>query len=101
MSFALNQELVDTMLLLEAGLDALDERLGARGTEQIPGTAESIHETYLRLANLLRELGAALEYCVKVNNEVTLLQGESAAQLLGMLETLEGLEAGEPPGASG
>lgn len=101
MSVALSQELVDTMLLLEAGLDALDQRLEIPGVDEIPDAAESVHETYRRLANLLRELGAALEYCVKVNREVAILQGEGAAQLLGMFEALERLEAEGPPGAGG
>lgn len=101
MSVALNQELVDTMLLLEARLDALDQRLELPGEDEIPDAAESVHEIYLRLANLLRELGAALDYCVKVNKEVAILHGEGAEQLLGMFEALENLEAEGPPGAAG
>ena len=100
MSFALNQELVDTMLLLEAGLDALDERLEVPGADQIPDATESVHGIHRRLANLLREVGAALEYCVKVNREVAILQAEAAAQLLRMFEALEKSDAGGP-GAAG
>jgi hypothetical protein len=96
-SFALNRELVDTMLLLEANLDALDERLEVPGAGQIPDATESVHRIHRHLANLLRELNAALEYCVKVNREVAILQAEAAAQLLRMFEALERVEAGGPP----
>lgn len=89
------------MLLLEAGLDALDERLEVPEVDGIPDATESVHQIYRRLANLLREAGAALDYRVKVNRQVTLLHDEGAAQLLAMFEALEKAEGGQPPGTAG
>lgn len=100
MSIAVNQELVDTMLLLESGLDALDERLGGPREDEILDAAESVQGVYLRLANQLREVVAALDYCMKVNRQVASLQDEGAAQLLAILEELEAAEAGDPPGTA-
>jgi hypothetical protein len=99
MSFALDQSFVETLLLLEANLDSLDERTHNPQPEELSETVHSIHDTYLRLANLMRELTAALDYCLKVNRSVAALQHEAGGKLLEMLELLESQPAPGPAGA--
>lgn len=96
MSFALDQSLVETMLLLEANLDALDERTPHTDPEKISETIPSVHDTYLRLANQMRELTAALDYCLKVNRQVVDLQREVGGKLLEMLELLQRRDTAGP-----
>lgn len=90
MSFTLDQSLVDTMLALEAGLETLDERVRAPAVYEITDSVELVRSIYLRLTNQMREVSAALEYCVKVNREVAALQAEAADHLLEMMDLVPG-----------
>ena len=93
MSFVVDQSLVDTMLSVEEALDALAERNRTSDAGNFSSTVHSIHSTYLRLTNQMRELTAALDYCLKVNKQVAALQRQCETRLLelfGAPETLEG-----------
>jgi len=95
-SFAVDQSLVDTMLSVEEGLDALAERNRALDDGEFSSTVDSIHSIYLRLTNQMRELTAALDYCVKVNKQVAVLQSQCETRLLEMFGALETPEAEKP-----
>ncbi|HYN99740.1 MAG TPA: hypothetical protein VEU28_08725 [Actinomycetota bacterium] len=96
MSFVVDQSLVDTMLSVEEGLDDLEERKRARDSGEFSSTVDSIHSTYLRLTNQMRELTAALDYCLKVNKQVAVLQRKCETRLLEMFGALETPETEKP-----
>ena len=97
MNFAVDQSLVDTMLSVEEGLDALAERHRSPDDSDFASTVNSLHSTYLRLTNQMRELTAALDYCLKVNKQVAALERQCESRLLEIFEALEGQRAEEPP----
>lgn len=84
-----NQELLDTLLTLEARLQTLDERRRGSAAGDRSAGALNFHQTYLRLTNQMRETSAALDYCLKVNRQVAAMQAEETSRLLEMLEELQ------------
>jgi hypothetical protein len=84
-----NQELLDTLLTLEARLQTLDERRQGAAAGEVPAAVLYFQQTYLRLANQMRETSAALDYCLKVNRQVAALQAEETSRLFEILEELE------------
>lgn len=84
-----NQDLLDTLLTLEARLQTLDERRRGSAAGEASGGGLDFHQTYLRLTNQMRETSAALDYCLKVNRQVAAMQAEETSRLLEMLEVLE------------
>jgi hypothetical protein len=84
-----NQELLDTLLTLEARLQTLDERRQGAALGEVPAAVLYFQQTYLRLTNQMRETSAALDYCLKVNRQVAALQAEETSALFEILEQLE------------
>jgi hypothetical protein len=84
-----NQELLDTLLTLEARLQTLDERGQGAALGEVPAAVLYFQQTYLRLTNQMRETSAALDYCLKVNRQVAALQAEETSALFEILEQLE------------